>query len=173
MAASSALPKSAPAAGFAFEMPGGSLRPACTYGDDDCRDIWTVDFDNDGAADRLLLLSGVSGAGRGCDASLFMLLTPDDEIAKGAKQDLLLRLQNADLDDAYPVRPCGMAFRWLNAAGRVLLERRSAEQPPLATSQLVDDLWIARDGQTARLAYAAFKVTPEILYDAAPEPAAP
>ena len=102
-----------------------------------------------------------------------MMLTPDGELAKGAKQDLLLKLQNVDLNDAYPVRPCEMKFRWLTIAGRVVLERRSEQQPPLATSELVDDLWIARNGQTARLASAAFKVTPEILYDAAPDPTAP
>ena len=171
--ASSLLAKSAKAADYSLDIPGGFIRPACRFGPSDCKDVWTVDFDNDGTADRLLLLSGESGAGRGCDTSFFMMLTPDGELAKGAKQDLLLKLQNVDLNDAYPVRPCEMTFRWLTIAGRVVLERRSEHQPPLDTSELVDDFWMARDGQVARLAYATFKVTPEILYDAAPEPAAP
>ncbi len=173
IAASSALEKAAPAADHSIALPGGSINPACKFGRGDCKDLWTVDFDNDGIADRLVLLSGNSGAGRGCDVSFFMLLAADGKIAQGVKQDLLLKLQNVRLDDAYPVRPCGLEFRWLKVAGRVVLKRRSAHQPPQDSSELVDDLWIARNGRTARLAYAEFKVTPEILYDAAPEPAAP
>ena len=173
IAASSALEKTAPAADYSLGILGGSIGPACASDEGGCEDVWTVDFDNDGAEDRLLLLSGDSGAGRGCDTSFFMLLTPDGKIAEGDRQALLLNLQGVRLDDAYPVRPCAMAFRWLSVAGRIVLERRSAEQPPRQTSELVDDLWIARDGQTARLAYASFKVAPEILYEAAPDRLAP
>ena len=173
VAASSVLEKSAPAADYSLALPGGSINPACKFDTGDCKDVWTVDFDNDGTADRLVLLSGNSGAGRGCDVSFFMLLTPDGKIAEGVKQDLLMKLQSVRLDDAYPVRPCGLEFRWLKVTGRVVLERRSAHQPPQDSSELVDDLWMARNGQTSRLAFAAFKVTPEILYDAAPELTAP
>ena len=165
--ASSRLAKTAPAAGYSLSLPGGLVRPACAFKGTGCKDVWNVDFDNDGTADRLLLLSGNSSAGRGCDLSYFMALTPDGNIAKGARQDLLLKLQNVRLDDAYPVRPCEMEFRWLKVAGRIVLERRSAQQPPRNSSELVDDLWIARGDQTARLAHATFKVAPEIIYDAA------
>jgi hypothetical protein len=163
------LPKNASALRHSRPILGGMMFPHCSQHDADCKDVWNVDFDNDGKAERLLRLYGASGAGRGWGGSYFVLLTPTGDVAKGSKQDLLLKLQNVDLEDVYPIRPAGMEFRWLDFGGRIVLQRRSENQPATNTLELVDDLWIARKGETTRLAYASFKVTPEIIYNAAPK----
>ena len=151
-----------------FPVLGANGVPACRYEDPDsaCKDVWHSDFDNDGHIDRLLKMIAESGAGRGCDLEFFQLLTPDNKIATGTKQDLLFRIQHVDIKDVYPVRPCQIAFHWQKAGGQVVMRRTSQEQHPRTTTTLVDDLWIARGGRTARLCYAMFKVTPRIAYDA-------
>jgi hypothetical protein len=167
--AESRLPASAPAAGYSHEILAGEMRPHCYYRDAGCKDVWKVDFDNDGRPDRLLLLSGNSSAGRGYDGAYFVLLAPDGSVATGKKQDLLLKLQSVDLSDVYPTRPGQMELRWLKIAGRTVLERRAVNQPPTSTMSLVDDVWIARGEKAARLLYASFRITPEIAYSAPPQ----
>jgi hypothetical protein len=133
-----------------------------------CNNVWAVDFDNDGQTDRLLKIGTTSGAGRGCEYSFFVLLTPEDRLDFGPKQKLLLDLQNVSLDDPYPVRPCGLEYDWLSPGKIQYLERHAGGEGPRTTSTLVHDLWVARDGAVRRLSAAVFAVRPTIKYENAP-----
>ena len=166
------LQPAAMAARDAEELMGMRTSPACSDNENNCKDIWKVDFDNDGTVDRLVKVMSEINGGRGCEFTYFLLLAPhamDGSIAKSPKQRLLMKLQNIDFSLGYAGAPCGMEFRWHRVAGRTILERRSATQPAYMTTDLVDDLWIARNGKTAQMKFASFNVTPKIIYNAAPK----
>jgi hypothetical protein len=116
----------------------------------------------------LLKIGLASGAGRGCEYSFFVLLTPEDRLDFGPKQELLLDLQNVSLDDPYPVRPCGLEYGWLSPGNIQYLERRAGGEGPRTTSTLVHDLWVTREGAVRRLSAAVFAVHPTIKYENAP-----
>ncbi|MGZ5960462.1 MAG: hypothetical protein ACXWLE_05180 [Rhizomicrobium sp.] len=160
-------------------IPGGFIRPDCAENPTTaCKDIWHVDFDNDGVAERLLKVSGNSGAGRGCGLQFFVLLSSNNLIAKGDKEKLLLKLQQVNFADAYPAS-CTTALDWIKRSGRTVLEFHPYQSPvpdtpwsadtPSDTEELVHALSMARRKQSALLCSATFKITPQIVFDAAPQ----
>lgn len=130
--------------------------------------IWNVDFDNDGQADRLAQIILTGGAGRGYDAEYYLLLAANGSIDRSKKQDLLRVLQEMDVNDMYPIRPGGLELTWVSLGGQVYLQRRYHDGIT-STEALAHDLREARDGRTDFVCGAVLAVTPQMMYAAPPE----
>ena len=115
----------------------------CEFGKADCKDIWQVDFDNDGVTERLLKRGAYSGAGRGCDLEGFVLLDSYNRPVGGAKQAALDKIRGE----------CGSQLNWVKIRGRTALLR----QPP-------QDLAMVRGGDAALLCSSVFRMIPKIVY---------
>ena len=125
------------------ELRKTQFAPFCENGEADCKDIWQVDFDNDGKIERLVKLAAYSGAGRGCDLEKFVLLDVRDKPVGGAKQAVLEKMRG----------PCESRLNWAKVAGRTVLLR----QPP-------QDIVIAQGMDAALLCSSVSKMIPKIAY---------
>lgn len=117
--------------------------PACEGEDASCKDIWQVDFDNDGKPDRLLKVAAASGAGRGCDPQKFLLLDQRNRPVGGTRQSLLENLP----------RECESRPSWERVGDQIVYR---LENP--------DSISIVENGQTATLCSAAAKTATNVLY---------
>jgi hypothetical protein len=129
-------------------IPKESLRethfgPLCEFEGADCKDIWRVDFDNDGVPERLVKLAAYSGAGRGCDMEKFVILDGHDRPMGGTKQATLETLRGG----------CESHLDWVKINGRTALLR----QPP-------QEIAMARGDNVARLCSAVFRMEPATVY---------
>ena len=171
IAASERLPKSSGVK--PIPILGGNMMPACEGIDDpDCKDVWRVDFDNDGVRERVVKLVGDSGAGRGCDEEAFLLLTPDDRVATGREQALLNRMQGGN-GKAFADYSCSRSLDWVVRKGRTLLEWHPEPLPggsevPRNQRTLSHALWLAQGNKARGVCYASYVITPRIVYDRAP-----
>jgi hypothetical protein len=116
---------------------------ACNSEDASCKDIWQVDFDNDGKPDRLLKVAAYSGSGRGCDLQKFLLLDRLDRPVGGTRQSLLENLP----------RECESRPSWERVGTRTVYR---LEKP--------DSISLVQDGQAATLCSAAVKTATTVLY---------
>lgn len=91
-----------------------------------------LDFANDGKPRKVAELFLASGAGPGCDATFYDLLTPDGTgFENGPVADLLWQLQGGrGRDSRWPVSPCGNQPRFLSHADRLYFETRPRGWPP-------------------------------------------
>jgi hypothetical protein len=91
-----------------------------------------LDFANDGAPRKVAELQLASGAGPGCDATFYELLTPDGTgFEAGPMADLLWQLQGGQGRGVrWPVSPCGNQPRFLLHADRIHFETRPRGWPP-------------------------------------------
>jgi hypothetical protein len=91
-----------------------------------------LDFANDGKPRKVAELLLDSGAGPGCGATFYELLTPDSTgFESGPTVDLLWQLQGGQgRDTRWPVSPCGNQPRFISHAGRIHFETRPRGWPP-------------------------------------------
>lgn len=91
-----------------------------------------LDFANSGTPLNVAKLFLASGAGPGCSATFYDLLTPDGSgFESGPMVDLLWQLQGGQgRDSRWPVSPCGNQARFFLHADRTYFETRPLAWPP-------------------------------------------
>jgi hypothetical protein len=73
-----------------------------------------------------------SGAGPGCDAIFYDILDKTGKnLLTGPMHELLMKLQNVDPSDRYPIRPCGNKPRFFTHGGKIYFENKPATWPPI------------------------------------------
>jgi hypothetical protein len=91
-----------------------------------------LDFANEGKPVQVVELRLSSGAGPGCEAQLYDVLDKGGgRLASGLKHAQLMKLQQADPSDRYPIRPCGNAPRFFTYRGKIFFENKPAQWPPV------------------------------------------
>lgn len=124
----------------------------------------TVDFDNDGSEETLLLIEMASGGGRGCDMSYYDLLDQTGSgILDGPRRDLLLALQGVNLDNSYPHRRCNLAVHWVEHDGEVLFEMGYRWDAPSRSGDLVHHLRAVRDSRIEQVCESSFSIRPVLV----------
>ena len=90
-----------------------------------------LDFANSGNPENILELALNSSAGAGCDEIFYDVVDKAGQrFASSSKRDLLMKLQNADPSNRYPMLPCGNKARFFLYHGKVYFENKPAASPP-------------------------------------------
>lgn len=107
-----------------------------------------VDFANDGALEAVAQMELSSGAGPGCAAVFFDLLSPDGSgFADGPKRDLLLELQGVSKPGSGgPPAKCGTLGRFFLRRGQTYFESRSTDWPPIDRWSQYHRVAVVKDG---------------------------
>lgn len=91
-----------------------------------------LDFSNDGLPENVVELNVASGAGAGCDAHFYDTLDQSGQnLASNSKHDLLMKLQNAEPSNRYPILPCSNKARFFSYHGKVHFESKPTTWPPI------------------------------------------
>jgi hypothetical protein len=101
------------------------------YSETSAGSMRALDFANNGKPENILELALSSSAGAGCDEMFYDVVDKAGQrFASSSKRDLLMKLQNADPSNRYPMLPCGNRARFFVYHGKVYFENKSAAWPP-------------------------------------------
>jgi len=101
------------------------------YSETSAGSMRALDFANSGNPENILELALNSSAGAGCDEIFYDVVDKAGQrFASSSKRDLLMKLQNADPSNRYPMLPCGNRARFFMYHGKVYFENKPAAWPP-------------------------------------------
>ena len=101
------------------------------YSETSAGSMRALDFANSGNPENILELALNSSAGAGCDEIFYDVVDKAGQrFASSSKRDLLMKLQNADPSNRYPMLPCGNKARFFLYHGKVYFENKPAASPP-------------------------------------------
>jgi hypothetical protein len=93
-----------------------------------------LDVANDGSQVEVISLSLASGAGAGCSADFYDVVSKDHtELDMGPLHDLVFKLQQADLTHQFVMAQCGNRARFFRVGSEIYYENRPNDWPPQST----------------------------------------